>query len=537
VRILLLAVALAGVLATYGDTTEFGFHYDDYHFARPWTAAELRSTLTGSWDPTRIESPFYRPLTAVWYALRFEIFGLNATAQHALTLVGLTAAAWMLGRFVWRESGERWAGVAAAALYAIHPAMPYAQGIWLTNQMHLAASLIVLAALLVWQRVRTRPPMAWVPIVVLQVVAFGFKEDTLALTPLILALTFVRSRLVGDVPAPGRLVIAGGLTMMVALPAFRYQMLGRLGGYGVPGWEQGWSNFRRGLDGVMRLVPARRPMQSIASAVSTAVLVVGAACSFRRKSAGRYVFVAGVMTAVFFNLPFILVSKAEQFHLVAMGIVVALVGGMQSIVESVPGPKARIAVASVIGAGALTFLPLARHIAGDFAPCSSQTLTTDALAADWWIVPDEVQAWLRAKPQACKTAVPAPITELATISWAYGLEPDERGRPFQWTAERAVIFAARRASRIVVAVRHPAITPDDPVVVVVHGPSGDVKARLMTPDWQVLTVPLAATWRSWLRLMHRVDIDVSRTFVPNERDRSNPDRRHLGVQLRILEPH
>jgi hypothetical protein len=249
------------------------------------------------------------------------------------------------------------------------------------------------------------------------------------------------------------------------------------------------------------------------------------------------VFVAGVMTAVFFNLPFILVSKAEQFHLVAMGIVVALVGGMQSIVESVPGPKARIAVASVIGAGALTFLPLARHIAGDFAPCSSQTLTTDALAADWWIVPDEVQAWLRAKPQACKTAVPAPITELATISWAYGLEPDERGRPFQWTAERAVIFAARRASRIVVAVRHPAITPDDPVVVVVHGPSGDVKARLMTPDWQVLTVPLAATWRSWLRLMHRVDIDVSRTFVPNERDRSNPDRRHLGVQLRILEPH
>jgi hypothetical protein len=59
----------------------------------------------------------------------------------------------------------------------------------------------------------------------------------------------------------------------------------------------------------------------------------------------------------------------------------------------------------------------------------------------------------------------------------------------------------------------------------------------MTPAWQSLTVPLTPTWRSRLQRMHRVDIDVSRTFVPAERDPSNADRRHLGVQLRILEPH
>jgi hypothetical protein len=536
VRIVLLAVSLASVLAVYGDTTGFGFHYDDYHFARPWTAAEVGSTFAGSWDPSRIESPFYRPLTASWYALRFEIFGLNAFAQRVVTLIGLTAAVWMLGLFVWRESRQRWTAVAATALYGIHPAMPYAQGMWLTNQMHVLASLTVLSALLIWQRARALGPLAWAPIAVLQIIAFGFKEDTLALTPLVLTLTFVRSRLVGDIPAPGPMVIGGGVLLMGALPALRYELLGRLGGYGVPGWEQGWNNFRRGLDGVMRLVPARRPWQSIASAVSTGVLLGGAVCSFRRQSAGRYLFVAGLLTAIFFNLPFVLVSKAEQMHLVAMGIVIALAGGIQAIVESVPRGFVRHGVAALVAAGLLTLLPLARHIAGDFAPCSSQTFRTDALAADWWIVPDEIQAWLRVKPDACKTATPAPLIEaLETITWAYGFQKDELGRTVQWTSERAVILSAPRTSRLIIAVRQPGLPPGEPVTVTVRGPSGDVKTKLMTPDWRVLTVPLAPTWRSWLQGMHRIDLDISPTFVPAERDRSNQDRRPLGVELRIIE--
>lgn len=537
-RSALLAAALAAVLAAYGETLTFGFHYDDYHFARPWTAVELRQVFRGSWDPTGIESVFYRPLSAVWFAWRFEIFGLNAAAQHALTLAGMVCCSWMLGLFVWRETGRRWTGVSAAVLYAIHPSLPYAQGVWLTNQMHLLASLTVLAALLVWQRTRTRPPVAWIPIVVLQGVAFGFKEDTLVLTPLLLALTVLRNRFVGDVPRPAWPIVIAGLMVTAALPWWRYSVLGKLGGYGLPGVEQGWGNFRRGLDGVMRLVPAKRPFQSIASVFSTAVLLVGALCSFRRLSAGRYLFAAGMLMAVCFNAPFVLVSKAEQFHLVAMGVVVALIGGIQAIMDALPRSRIQPAVAAVIGAGAMSFLPLTRDIARDFAPCASNTLRTDALAADWWIVPDEIQAWLRAKPDACKAGTVGPLTEqLETVSWAYGLEPDEAGRPFQWTSERAVILANRRASRLLIAVRQPGATPGDPVTLVVRGPLGDTRVRLMTPAWQSLTVPLTPTWRSRLQRMHRVDIDVSRTFVPAERDPSNADRRHLGVQLRILEPH
>jgi hypothetical protein len=537
VKAVLLGVALASVLAVYGDTVAYGFHYDDYHFARPWNAVELGRVFHGSWDPTGIESAFYRPLSALFFAARFEIFGLNATAQHALSLAAMALCAWMLGMFVWRETGTRWTGVAATALYAIHPSMAYAQAVWLTNQMHLISSLVVLLALLIWQQVRTQSPVAWIPIAVLQLIAFGFKEDTLALTPLLLTLTAVRNRIVGDVPKPAWPLVAAGVAVTAVLPWLRYSMLDRLGGYGLPGLEQGWSNFRRGLDGVMRLVPARRPFQSIASAFSTALLLLGSVCSFRRRSDGRYLFVAGLLMAVFFNAPFVLVSKAEQFHLVTLGIVVALVGSAQAVIEALPQMRLQLLVAGVMGLGALTFAPLTRHIASDFAPCAPNTLRTDALAADWWIVPDEIQAWLRNKPNACRAGTIAPVTEaLGTVSWAYGLEPDETGRPFQWTAARSVIFVDRRSSRLLIAVRHPIAKPDDPVRLVVRGPQGDVKAQLMTADWLTLTVPLSPTWRSRLQRMNRVEIDVSKTFVPAERDPSNNDRRPLGVQLRILAP-
>jgi hypothetical protein len=55
---------------------------------------------------------------------------------------------------------------------------------------------------------------------------------------------------------------------------------------------------------------------------------------------------------------------------------------------------------------------------------------------------------------------------------------------------------------------------------------------LTSAKWHPATVTVRATIGSWLRRMHRIDIDVSPVFVPAEVDASNPDRRRLGVQLR-----
>jgi hypothetical protein len=69
----------------------------------------------------------------------------------------------------------------------------------------------------------------------------------------------------------------------------------------------------------------------------------------------------------------------------------------------------------------------------------------------------------------------------------------------------------------------------------VRSGGSEVTLTLTSPEWQTADVAIHATSGSWLRRMHRVDIDVSPAFIPNDVDASNPDRRHLGVQIRRRE--
>ncbi len=261
---------------------------------------EWLRTLYGSWDPTKIESDFYRPLTAAWFAARFALVGLNGVMSHALSLAAMIACAWLAGLFVRRETGSDRAAIFATGLYAIHPAFAYSQAVWLTNQMHLLASLVVLTSLLVWQRVRDRPAVAWWPLVVLQLVGFGIKEDLVMLAPLLVALTALRRLMRGDLPRPQWPVTITGLALPVACFGLRYAMLGRLGGYGpAPHAPQAWANFITGLLGVFRQVPARRPWQAEASAFSQAVLLAGAAGSLVRRREAHLLATGLVLALVF----------------------------------------------------------------------------------------------------------------------------------------------------------------------------------------------------------------------------------------------
>src|SRR5258705_2006527 len=307
----LAVIAASGVTWAYASTAGFGFRYDDYGVVRPWTATEVRRVLDHSWYPTGIEPNFYRPLAAWWYALRFSVFGLNATAQHMVSLTGLTVCALWAGLFVWRETNRAYAAAIATLLYAIYPAFVYSQAIWLTNQMHLFASLVVLGALLVWQRARRVGGAAWWWLLVLQVVGFGFKEDTIMLLPLLIGLTLLRRWMIGDARMPPMPVLLTAAALLVALPYWRYVALERhLGGYGMPAFDKGWSNLSRGLD-VFLQRPAKRPWQAAAGWDSLACLVPGlAAALFRRNWSSLYLLGCGALVAVSFNLPFYLVAKA-----------------------------------------------------------------------------------------------------------------------------------------------------------------------------------------------------------------------------------
>ena len=61
----------------------------------------------------------------------------------------------------------------------MQPVLPYAQVSWLTNEMHLALSFIVLVTLIVWQAVRGRPLIWRTPIELLVLVLIESKPDSI----------------------------------------------------------------------------------------------------------------------------------------------------------------------------------------------------------------------------------------------------------------------------------------------------------------------------------------------------------------------
>jgi hypothetical protein len=330
-------------------------------------------------------------------------------------------------------------------------------------------------------------------------------------------------------------VLVGALVLLAGLPLFRYQMLGKLGGYGaVPSLDVLWANFTRGIDRVLRIVPAKRPWQQMASIFSTTVIIAGLALAAIRRNRTAYLLLAGLMVVLFFGAPFALVTKVEQYHLLALGAVIVLTGGIELLIES--GPRvARLAVGAVVAAASLSLLAVTRNIAADFAPCSANIQIVDALAVEWSVVPPEIRDWLRAKPAACANGSVTPLASaLPAATWSSGGAPDDHGRPVQWTSETATILFRRNTARVVLAIRRPDASPAHPVIVIIHGPVASETLMLTTSDWQERTISVPDGWRDWLRGMDRVDIEASPIFVPAALDSASHDFRHLGVQFRVV---
>jgi hypothetical protein len=531
------AVAACGTAFVYGATLGYGLYYDDYHFVRPWTRAELLRTWTGTWDPQGVESLFYRPLTAAWFALRFVLFGANTWALHLVTLTGHAACAVLLGWFVRREGAPRWVSLLGVALYAVHPALPYSQGVWLTNQMHLAESLLVIGGLIVWQSVRQRGRPAGVAgLVAIGVTAFLVKEDAVMFLPLLLGLTLLRRLVLGERP-PRRFVAAlavAACAVPLGLAGLRALALGQLGGYGRPTAEQAWQNFSRGLN-VLTGAPARRPWQSVTRWTATAALVAGPAIGLlARQRLAVYLTLAGVLTVVTFNLPFVFVSKAEQYHLLAIGAVLVLLGLFLACVRLVPRPAARRLAVAVCWAAVVPFALVARNIAADFSPCGALNLRAAGIVAGWWMVPQELKDALARAPAACRagTRPPGPAS-LPIVTWgAYGNETDELGRTFRWTSGAVVVLVRPGEPRLMLAVRSPRAAPGHPVVVTLASRGTGQTLTLRSPDWAYATVRLAPGPLGWLRRMNRMDLTVRPVFVPRAVDPASQDARTLGVELR-----
>ena len=281
-------LAGAATWLVHRETLHYGFDYDDYHFLRPYSLAEVLATFHGPWDLTGIEVKFYRPLTIVLYATRFELFGLNATAHHAvsLTLFALAAAltAWLIHRLTARAT----AAVSPPCSSSAIPPCPTRSSrgsrtrcTWPRRSScwrHSCGGTPCARARSVW----------WLPLLFFGVAAFMVKEDGLMLLPAIVTLHASRAAwpsLACD-PCPGP------SSAWPACSSWRSSRgassaLGELGGYGRPTAHAAWINLTRGLTGVFRLVPADRPWQGVASWFATLLPLVAIASGAGSRAASR----------------------------------------------------------------------------------------------------------------------------------------------------------------------------------------------------------------------------------------------------------
>jgi hypothetical protein len=533
--------AAAGAWIMYAPTLGYGFDYDDYHFVRPYAAHEVAAAFSGPWDASAIEVPFYRPLTILFYAIRFHYLGLNSEACHTLSLVMFAGALVLFGLLVRAMFESTTAGAAGMGMLLVHPAMPYAAVAWVTNQMHLLEMLIVLAALLWWTHVRTRDARWWMPLIGFEIAALLVKEDGIMLIPAIVVLHVLRRYLAEpDLRWPPSSFLLAAVAAAAALLEFRHSVLPESGGYRLPNLETAWLNLRTGFESVFRLIPARRPWQRQAGWFVTLLPLMAFVAWRRLPGAARFGLAAGLAIGALFMLPFIFVVKVQQLHLVGMGAALLLTSASVAVVRLADSRPYRATCVLVIGSGALVLAAVARDITRDFEPFGKIILATDDLVTGWAAVPPELREYLAEKkqPGAASRLSSNPAEALSAV--AFGLHGWETGPDairFRWMAStQSEIYVRPSAQRVTLPLRHEIGGFREPARVEVELDGRIVDAvEFRTGEWRASTMMLGHARVSRLRKMHRIVLRIDRTWTPSVLDPRSSDHRQLGLQVGELQ--
>ena len=539
--LLLLLTASISTLAVHRQTLSYGFDYDDYHFVHPYSRADVFRAFHGPWDAAGIERPYYRPLTIAFYAVRFEMFGINASAQHTLSLVLFAAAATLAGWFALRLSESTALAVLTVLFYIAHPAMPYSLVAWVTNQMHLIESLVILAALIWWDAVRNRGAGWWLPLLGFASAAFLIKEDGIMLAPCILVLHATRRR-IGDEPlspAPRLFIAASGVLLLLHI-AIRALALSSAPPIRSPSIELAVHNYFYGLDGVVRLVPADRRWQ-LAASWFVSLAPVAAVLMWRRLSPGvRLTLLSGIAIALLFNVPFVFITKAEQMHVVALGAVLVLAAACAGLIEATRRRDIRSMVLAACAAGIVCLGAVARDIARDFEPYGPVVRAHDERVRGWMAVPLELREYLTRKnslPGARR--LPAdPSMALDVVS--FGLHEPERsgeGIAFRWmTGQRTEILVSDHARTVAIPLRHAIELFRQPTRARITADGHLVDEILFdTSEWRMSATALPAPRAPRLARMHRIVIEIDQGWRPAEIIPGSQDGRTLGLQVGMLQ--
>jgi len=139
------ALALVAWLA-YLPSVNDALVSDDFLWARPWTLAEVGSTLVGSEDPSGVSNVYYRPLASSLHAAEYLVWGDFVPGLHLtnLLLAALSGAAALA--FLARLGLSRRASLLGALVWTIHP-MSSSAVAWISQRTDLVATFFYLASL------------------------------------------------------------------------------------------------------------------------------------------------------------------------------------------------------------------------------------------------------------------------------------------------------------------------------------------------------------------------------------------------------
>ena len=536
VALLLAATAAAATFLIYSRTLGYGFDYDDYHFIHPYTPADVERAFRGPWDAAGIELPYYRPLTIAFFAARFELLGVNSAAHHALSLMLFAVAVFLVGWFVFRITASAGAALLAALLAAAHPAMPYSAVAWVTNQMHLLETIVVLSAICWWLVVRRRPFVWWTPLLAFATAAFLLKEDGIMLLPCVIVLHGVHRRFAErDLPRIPAAFVTLGVAVVAALLLARHEALHGLVSRRLPSPSEAFENYWSGLYRVFCLAPVDRPWQRPASWFAVATPLAGLIAWRRAADHSRSLVLAGASIALLFNLPFVFVTKAEQLHLVAVGASIVLAGSARAVVDALPGRAARLAAAAAALAGAGLLAAVTVDVTRDFEPFGPIVLSHDGIVGGWAAVPEEIRDYLAAKRQSGAAGRLSPNPAEAIERVTFGVQGHEKtpdGVGYRWMAgTRTEILLSGRVRSFEIPLRHAIEVFREPVHATIEA-NGRVVDRLdlATPEWRVSRSTFPGTGGRFTE-MQRLVITIDRAWRPSEVIPGSQDGRLLGLQL------
>lgn len=286
--------------ALYLPTLDYGFLFDDRPLLieNPLVQSPrgLGEILTTDLDPSArtADSPatnYLRPLFVAAAAGLHRLFGAEPRGWHATAILlhGLLAGlAFLLLR---RESVKIGMALAAALLFALHPAHVQATA-WVSGLQDLLFGVTALGAFLAYGQSRRRDSPGWIPLFAL---AVAFALALLAKEPAVGLVIFVAAEAAGWIPAaPGdstarrpRVELAVLLGVALGYFVYRWSVLGGLAHAfpTAPSWPRALASVPAAILAYLRdlvwpvdlfLLHAARPVPAVASR-ETAVAVLGLA--------------------------------------------------------------------------------------------------------------------------------------------------------------------------------------------------------------------------------------------------------------------